>query len=311
MTSAPPTPLAPPGMSVPCPPLWGTGTRANVNAHELTSWGDMADPTSIWYRLGFALEELREGRIRRSGSVRSTASRKKPGRSQTAHSRTSMSDGITDGITNGLAWLQDLREAGRGQPRSRRSDTRGRGLDLHALDIDVPGFGSLGLGALAALLLERRGGGGSGTGPRWIRATLAGAGAGLARELLRPLLDGEPRLPDLDDELVERVAAGAVRGLIYATIVDPSIPGPPALRGLLYGSAEYALEPLGGLKGIMGRRAPHRRLPLLGDLLDAWEAGDDGLVDHLAFGLALALLYGRGENDEPLAASSGIGDDDR
>jgi hypothetical protein len=287
----------------------------------------MADPTSIWYRLGFALEELREGRIRRSASGRTASLRKKP-------SGAPRSGGAAAGA-EWLGWLRDLREAlpalrddesehrrprrprhgsrhedAHDKKRASRSSSRGRSFDLDALDFDVPGFGSLGLGALAALLLERGGSRGSRPGPRWVRAALSGAGAGLARELLRPLLAGELRAPEVDEELFERVAAGAVRGLIYAMIVDPSIPGPPALRGLVYGSAEYALEPLGGLKGIVGRRAPHRRLPVLGELLDAWDAGDEGLVDHLAFGLTLALLYGRDERAATDPASNGIGDDD-
>jgi hypothetical protein len=74
---------------------------------------------------------------------------------------------------------------------------------------------------------------------------------------------------------------------------------------MLYGSVEYAVSPWGGLTQVLGDSAPHRRLPLLSGLFDAPQAGDESYLDHLLFGVALALFYGAGA-----PASSGTLDDE-
>jgi hypothetical protein len=86
--------------------------------------------------------------------------------------------------------------------------------------------------------------------------------------------------------------AGAARGLLYAAVLEPRLPGTATLRGLLYGSLEFAVSPWGGLTSLLGERAPHRRIPMLRGLFDDYALGDDSYLDHLAFGVALALLYG-------------------
>jgi hypothetical protein len=130
------------------------------------------------------------------------------------------------------------------------------------------------------------------------RAAAAGAGAALLREVLDPLLRGEARIPQLGPETGEALFAGAARGLLYGAVVEPRLHGPAALRGALYGSIEYAVSPWGGLGQLMGERAPHRRLPLVQGLLGDYALGDDGWLDHLVFGLALALLYGGPGSEE-------------
>ena len=144
---------------------------------------------------------------------------------------------------------------------------------------------------------------------RLARAAAAGASATLLRELLEPLLEGEARLPSLDEGLGDRLTAGAARGLIYGGVVDPRLPGPPMARGLTYAAAEYLLSPWGGLRGVVGKHAPYRRLPVVSTLLDDPEAGEKAFLDHLVFGLALGLLYGEGDG-EGISVRMGIDDDD-
>jgi hypothetical protein len=44
----------------------------------------------------------------------------------------------------------------------------------------------------------------------------------------------------------------------------------------------------------MGPHAPHRRLPILADLLEGLGSHDRAYLEHVLFGVALATLYGRG-----------------
>jgi len=140
-----------------------------------------------------------------------------------------------------------------------------------------------------------------------LRAGAAGAGAALLREMVDPLLHGEKRLAPLGPESAEAALAGAARGLLYGSVLEPRLPGPRALRGVLYGTLEYAVSPWGGLTSLLGERAPHRRIPLLQGLFEDYALGDDTYFDHLAFGVALALLYGS-PPEEP--ESSGISDEE-
>lgn len=137
-----------------------------------------------------------------------------------------------------------------------------------------------------------------------LKAGLAGAAAALAVEVLRPLLHGRAELPELDDETVERMMAGAAQGLVYGAVVEPRLPGPAVLKGSLYGSAEFAVDPVGGLSRLLGPHAPLKRLPVVGHLLDDLAPHDRDYVEHLAFGIALAVIYGSS------LSSSGILDED-
>jgi hypothetical protein len=125
-----------------------------------------------------------------------------------------------------------------------------------------------------------------------LRSAVAGAGAALLLDLLRPLLEGRPPVGGLDPETGERVLAGAGQGLLYGAVVEPRLPGPPLLKGALFGSAEYVADPAGGLSHVVGTHAPHRRLPLVGDLFGKLEPHERTYLEHLTFGIALALLYG-------------------
>jgi len=128
-----------------------------------------------------------------------------------------------------------------------------------------------------------------------LRAGAAGVGASLLHELTAPLLHGELRAPELDGDLGEALLAGAARGLLYASLVEPRLPGPALLRGVVFGTAEYLASPWGGLTKLAGRSAPHRRIPLFSGLFEGSKAGENGLLDHLAFAVALAALYREGD----------------
>jgi hypothetical protein len=124
-----------------------------------------------------------------------------------------------------------------------------------------------------------------------LRAGAAGAGASLLHELVAPLLHGELRAPELDGDLGEALLAGAARGLVYASLVEPRLPGPALARGLVFGTAEYLASPWGGLTKLAGRSAPHRRIPLFSGLFEGSDEKEDRVLDHLAFAVALAALY--------------------
>lgn len=138
---------------------------------------------------------------------------------------------------------------------------------------------------------------------RLLRAGAAGATAAVLVDLLRPLLSGE-RMPDFDHEMTERILSGVGQGLVYGAIVEPRLPGPSLLKGAVYGSVEYAADPIGGLTGLLGSHAPQGRLPFVGDMLEGAEAHERAYLEHLVFGIALAILY------ESSPSSSGIRSND-
>lgn len=123
-------------------------------------------------------------------------------------------------------------------------------------------------------------------------AGISGVGAALLVELLRPLTEDEAPGAGLDDGLGDALLSGAGRGLLYGGVVEPRIPGPPVVRGALYGTTEYMLSPWGGLARILGPASPHRRIPVVSDLVEPAEEEGGTFVDHLLFGVTLALLYG-------------------
>jgi len=125
---------------------------------------------------------------------------------------------------------------------------------------------------------------------RLLKAGAAGAAASFLAELVRPALTGEKSGGTLEEELTDILLSGAGRGLLYAAIVEPRMPGPPILQGTTYGALEYALTPWGGLEELAGAVAPHRKIPILSVLLQN-RGEEEQFLEHLAFGIALALLY--------------------
>jgi len=137
-----------------------------------------------------------------------------------------------------------------------------------------------------------------------LRAGVAGAGAALLLDLLEPLLEGRPRVGRFDGHTGDKLLAGAGQGLLYGTVVEPRLPGASLLKGAIFGTAEYAADPAGGLSRMVGAHAPLMRVPWVRRLLDDLDAHERTFLEHLTFGIALALLYGSSPS------SSGILDDD-
>jgi len=228
----------------------------------------MAQSRSIWFRIGYALESARREPARAPGGG---------GRLRGLRERRDDGNGVT----------ADKDDAG-GASRQRRDGARPPSVE-EALDaLIAAGTGTL-AGRVVGLLPSRRRPGLLAL----LRAGAAGAGAALLRELVSPLLHGDVRLPELaGPRMAESLLAGAARGLVYGSVVEPRLPGPAAARGVLYGSLEYAVSPWGGVAGLLGDHSPLRRVPLLTGLFEDYAPGYDGYVDHLVFGLALAVLYG-------------------
>ncbi len=146
-----------------------------------------------------------------------------------------------------------------------------------------------GAGAVAAALLRRSRSKVSSGDLLWAGA--AGMGAALLRSSLRPWLEHGRGAEDSEPDPVADLLQGAGQGLVYGAIVEPWIPGPPALRGVAFGVAEYLAAPLGGMATILRAVSPQGRIPILRDLLSGALPEPRSLTDQVIFGLALGLLY--------------------
>ncbi|MDT8341229.1 MAG: hypothetical protein RQ751_06925 [Longimicrobiales bacterium] len=239
-----------------------------------------------WYQLGYALEQARS---------RPTGDRLQLLGSKLAAFR-------REG--QGAPGARTVSGNGERSPRSVRDSARTRGAQAEGPE----GFDWI-LAALSATLVRaalrewpprRR------PGPlRVLRAGAAGAVAVAAGELAHRALtaaDGAGAGPNAADPVgpgrpgaLDRILAGAARGLVYGGVAEPRLPGPPALRGILFGGAEFLLSDVGGLGRLLGREAPWARVPLLRRLLDETSDAGDGFVEHVVFGVALALMAGETE----------------
>ena len=126
---------------------------------------------------------------------------------------------------------------------------------------------------------------------------------------MRPILRRQPELPILDRETGDRVLAGLGQGLLYGAVVEPRVPGPALLKGALFGSAEYAADAAGGLAHLLRAHAPLGRIPFVGKILEDIDPRDRVYVEHLAFGIVLALLYGSSPSSNGTAPDNEVDDE--
>jgi len=180
-------------------------------------------------------------------------------------------------------------------PPARRPGTRPRaGADGPSREVAWPTADEL-FSAAAWLVVDRVAG--TRTGKRrpgiggLLRAGAAGAAAALLVDLLRPLLLGDADVPLVDEGTFDRLIAGVGQGLVYGALVEPTVPGPALVKGALYGSVEYAMDPMGGLSALFGAHTPQGRIPVIGEMLEGMAPHDRAYFEHLVFGIALALLY--------------------
>jgi hypothetical protein len=129
---------------------------------------------------------------------------------------------------------------------------------------------------------------------RLIRGAAAGAGAAGIVVALRALMDRDDEV-----DLLDEILAGAGKGVIYASLMEPFMPGPPVLRGALAGTVDYLVSPAGGAFSRLQALSPARKIPLVSVLLEAGDAEDDPYLAFLLYGAALGILYGEPDEEEP------------
>lgn len=127
---------------------------------------------------------------------------------------------------------------------------------------------------------------------RIIHGAAAGVGAAALIAAGKALVGRRTPPADFVDELF----AGAGRGIVYTSVLDPVLPGPPAVRGALMGTAEYLAAPWGGVFATLRSLSPVDRIPVVGALLEAGDDEDDPYLAYLLYGVALGLLVGDPED---------------
>jgi len=225
----------------------------------------MISEESFWYRVGYALERGRRPSAPREWKRLAGLAE----RASRAHPDTRPNTPPTNGSAEGVAVEQMV---------------------------------SVGVVALAGRLLDvwrpkRRAG-----FKRLAWAGASGAAAALLIEAVRPFLRGESEYSAFGRDTADRILIGLGQGLLYGAVIEPRVPGPSALKGALFGSAEYAAAAAGGLVRILGAHSPQRRLPFVGRMLEEIDPHDRVYLEHLAFGVALAILYGSSAPNNGIAA---------
>lgn len=286
----------------------------------------MADQDSIWFRLGYTLERA-QGAASAAPRLRALAERdarfadddeprtaRKVGGRPTRRPEPDRSLGVD--LDEADVSDEELAAAIAAQGDEPRRESAGREKAAS------PASGSGALGALATFLQ-----GTSPTGEPWeaviaavgttlvgrllesmprkrtptmkrlLHAAAAGAGAALVREALRPVTSAQPATRPFAERAKGAGLAGAARGLLYGGLIEPRLPGPPIVRGAIYGAVEHVATPMGGLTRLAGARAPHRNIPILSDLFEDLEPSDETLLEHVLCGIAMAALYGARPTD--------------
>lgn len=129
---------------------------------------------------------------------------------------------------------------------------------------------------------------------RLARGAVAGAGAAALIFAAREL-GGSRRADEREDDqdVLDELLGGAGRGLIYAALIDPHLPGGPLLKGVLAGTLDYTLAPAGGLFRSLEPLSPIHRVPVVSALLEVGYSEADPYLAHLCNGILLGLLCGR------------------
>ncbi len=227
----------------------------------------MREPSkSIWYQVGYALESARHG-------VRSA---------QEAQSAEKIGSAKKVGSTGKGRATKKAESTGTG--RSARRSPVSSTVD----QLIATGTGILG-DRLFSIVAGRRPG-----SLRLTRAALAGAGAALALSLFRIGKNGTTGNGRGPHDPTAEILTGAARGMLYGAVLEPRLPGSPLFRGATFGVMEYVTSPFGGLDGILGASSPHRTMPIIAALLGPSDSMALSIADHVAFGITLGLLYGRG-----------------
>jgi len=231
----------------------------------------MSSEKSIWYRLGFALERSR------------------------SHSAASRLAGLAE---RGKGIASPAADRATRTARTSRGTRGGRASRAPVEDVLASGATALVSRLLGMWRPARR------PGPfRLIRAGAAGAAAALLVDVVRPMLGGSAHLAAPDGDAAERAIAGAGQGLLYGAVIEPRIPGSALTKGVLYGSTEYLVDPVGGLRHLLGPHVSVGRIPLLRHLLEDVRPHERPYLEHVTFAVALAVLYGSS------AVSNGMRDD--
>lgn len=230
-----------------------------------------SEDQDIWYRLGYALERVRD------------APRAVPG----------------------LETLKHLGGASSGGRSSSESRGHGSGDGNHGNPGNLPARlleeGARSLGSRIVSVLPARG---RVRLLELLASAVAGSAATVVAEMVGTLLLSDKVISLEPDDLAVSLSGGAGRGLAYAGVVEPRIPGPAFLAGFLFGTAEYLTASWGGIPAVLGSASPHRKVPLLSEILESDDRVEDPYLQHLAFGLALALFY------EALRPKSGTTDEE-
>lgn len=282
----------------------------------------MADQDSIWFRLGYTLERARgaasaaprlrsleERDPRFAGDDEPRAARKvgerptrRPGPGRGLEVELDDADVSDEELAAAIAEQGDepppesaRRERAAAAPESAAGALNAWATFLQGIsptgepwEAVIAAVGTTLVGRLLESMPRKR----TPTVARLLHAAAAGAGAALAREALRPVTSARSTIRPLAERAKGAGLAGAARGLLYGGLIEPRLPGPPIVRGAIYGAVEHVAAPMGGLTHLAGARAPHRNIPILSDLFDDLEPSDETLLEHVLFGIAMAALYG-------------------
>ena len=238
----------------------------------------MDEQENVWYRLGYTIERARE---------------KLPGAGSTPASLRTLAERATP---------RKVRGAQKHRPEPDPSERTSDPNDEDPLDNPLKRTSPTGepwdaviaagatalIGRLVQGLPRKRKPGIT----RLLRAGAAGAGAAIVSELIRSFRSGGVQKDQILELAKDAALSGAARGLLYGTLIEPRIPGPPLLRGAAYGYVEHLVTPYGGLTNMLGANAPHRSIPFIADLLDELDPAEETLAEHILFGITMAALYG-------------------